>query len=120
MVINANFAEFRSHVLKTRVLDKSLFAEDVTWKVPEHEDVTVTALCDHKDEIVNDGHNEVLIETLRVVVSKDSLECAPHRGHKLRRADEDRDYLFVYNGRHDADAYRVVFERRRVLTNRLT
>lgn len=113
------FDQFRKNVLRRRVLSSDLFAEPVTYTMPSRPAVTITALCDHKDEIVMDGGRETLLETLRVTIARDAIACPPARGHKLRRADEDRDYVFVYHGRTDSDAYRVVFERRRVLSERL-
>jgi hypothetical protein len=113
------FQAHRRRILRRRVLSLDLFAEVVTYKIPQRPDLTPSVLADHKDEIVMDGEGEVLVETLSVVIDREAIPCAPTRGHKLRRDGEDRDYLFSYAGRHDSEAYRVKFERRRRISERL-
>lgn len=107
------FQDLRDHVARERMLDTDFFAETVTYRIPKRDDVEIAVHCDHSVKEEFDEHgNELVIEQLKVKIHRDDIANAPDLQHAIRRAGDTRDYLYAFNGKHDAVLYHATFERR--------
>lgn len=108
------FNDLRDHVARERMLSTEFFAEEVTYRIPTRDDVTIKIHVDHKvEKEFDESGNEIVIEQLKVKIHRDDIVNAPDLQHAIRRAGDSRDYLFAFAGKHDAVLYHATFERRR-------
>lgn len=108
-----DFQALRRHVLVNRSVSTEFFGEVVTYRTPTRDDVVIKIHSDHSAEPEFDSQgNEVYVERLKVKINRADIARAPDLQHAIRRADDSRDYLYAFGGKHDPHCYHATFERR--------
>lgn len=103
-----SFAELQAHVEENVFLNIDWFAEEITLRSDAGVDVTTTAHCKYSVR-EQDG---VVIETLSVSFAKDAAPNGCDHQYRIYRANDDRAFLWRFNGTETANRYRAIFERR--------
>jgi hypothetical protein len=102
------FRDLQDHVEANVFLSGDWFGEAVTLRDDEGNEVRCQAHCKYSVR----EENGVVIETLAASFLKDAWPGGPEHGCRLYRADDERAFVWRFNGSETRNRYRGVFERR--------
>lgn len=103
-----SFADLQDHVENNVFLNTAWFAETVTLRTDAGDEVSCDAHCKYSTR----EEQGTVIETLSVSFAKDAVAGTLDHGWRLYRADDDRAFLWRFNGSETRNRHRSVFERR--------
>lgn len=104
----SGFHDLMTHVEANVFLNDQWFAEDVRLRTDAGEEIATPAHCKYAVR----EEQGVVIETLQASFAKTAIAGTPDHQYRLYRANDDRAFLWRFNGSETRNRYRATFERR--------